>query len=163
LHSGKLAGLKLPQSVRGWTLQESLMARRVLNFTQFEILWTCHRQHWCECFGASSLNARGAWEGDWNLAKRYYFGIDAGEPWPDANRLYNIWQSQVVVNYMQRSLTRRSDRLVAISGIAQVFSKALERVNGLEEMYCAGLWKGDLVRSLLWCPALARESGGTSE
>jgi hypothetical protein len=56
LHSGKLAGLKLPQSVRGWTLQESLMARRVLNFTQFEIFWICHRQHWCECFGASSFS-----------------------------------------------------------------------------------------------------------
>jgi hypothetical protein len=163
LHTGKLAGLKLPQSVRGWTFQESLMARRVLNFTQFEILWTCHRQQRCECFGASSLIARGAWDGDWNLAKCYYFGIDTGEPWPDAHRRYNLWQSQFIVDYMQRSLTRRSDRLVAISGIAQVFSKSLKRVNGLEEMYCAGIWEGDVVRNLLWCPTLARESGGTSE
>ena len=30
-------------------------------------------------------------------------------------------------------------------------------------MYCAGIWEENVVRSLLWCLALARESGGISE
>ncbi|KAF4961380.1 hypothetical protein FSARC_10196 [Fusarium sarcochroum] len=56
---------------------------------------------------------------------------------------YNFWQS-IVTAYGDRKLTHESDRFPAISGIAADFASR----NG--DTYVAGLWKGNLVRDLLW-------------
>ena len=53
-----------------------------------------------------------------------------------------VWET-VVESYSKRSLTRESDKLVAIGGIA----KELQRF--LQDEYLAGLWNRDLLRELL--------------
>ena len=141
IHTGKLATIALPQGSRGWTLQESMMARPLLNFTRCEILWKCNYKEWCECFGDRPDTERDGFTHDWNLAKQFYYGIDTRERWPDTEKFYNMWHS-IVTQYTQRKLARDSDRLVAISGIAQVVSKAIARSRGLKQKYLAGIWEG---------------------
>lgn len=56
---------------------------------------------------------------------------------------YIAWDNIVEV-YSGASLTRGTDRLVAISGLAK-------RLHGtLQDKYCAGLWEYDLVRHMMW-------------
>lgn len=51
-----------------------------------------------------------------------------------------------LVEYTSRTLTQLSDRLIAISGIASLFSHYREA----DDVYLAGLWKNDLPAALLW-------------
>ncbi|KAL2684498.1 hypothetical protein Neosp_005576 [[Neocosmospora] mangrovei] len=57
--------------------------------------------------------------------------------------------------YSGLALTKASeDRLIALSGIAKEFSKALGRVgvaeSAVDGQYLSGLWRGDLWKGLLW-------------
>jgi hypothetical protein len=54
---------------------------------------------------------------------------------------------RMVEDYTARSITKHTDRLPALSGLAQ----AVDRVTGNE--YLAGLWKSSLLEGLLWCKA----------
>lgn len=56
---------------------------------------------------------------------------------------HDIWR-KIVENYSVRNLTRPTDRLPALSGIASEFSKILN------DEYLLGLWKRDLHLGLLW-------------
>ncbi len=62
----------------------------------------------------------------------------------DADR-YHIWEA-CVSRYTECSLTRASDKLIALSGIAI----DLNEIWGSRGTYLAGLWKGGLARQLLW-------------
>lgn len=57
--------------------------------------------------------------------------------------LYNLWL-QVVADYSKRKLTFRSDIFAALAGAASIFQAYFG------ERYLAGLFEGDLLRSLLW-------------
>ena len=59
--------------------------------------------------------------------------------------LYSKWR-QMVLSYTTRKLTDPNDLLPAISGIAKYFALKTN------DEYHAGLWQGDLVEGLLWCP-----------
>lgn len=54
---------------------------------------------------------------------------------------------RMIENYTARSITKHTDRLPALSGLAQ----AVVRETGGE--YIAGLWKSGLLEGLLWCRA----------
>lgn len=51
---------------------------------------------------------------------------------------------QVLWTYGPRKLTKPSDKLPALSGLARIFSERLD------DEYLAGLWKKDLLEGLLW-------------
>jgi hypothetical protein len=51
---------------------------------------------------------------------------------------------KAIERYSHRELTFENDRLSAISGLAEVFTK-----HNSDE-YVAGLWKGDLISGLCW-------------
>lgn len=55
----------------------------------------------------------------------------------------SLWYKVLLV-YTHRSITLSTDRLPAISGIATRFGEMLR------DDYCAGLWKSQLARELLW-------------
>ena len=56
---------------------------------------------------------------------------------------YYIW-SRLLEKYSTTTITFSTDRLVALSGLAQIMSEALE------DEYVAGLWKSILPSQLLW-------------
>ncbi|KAG1819914.1 heterokaryon incompatibility protein-domain-containing protein [Suillus variegatus] len=63
----------------------------------------------------------------------------------DVEVVLTAWRS-VLKDYTQRAVSNPSDRLVAISGIAQLF----QRWWGDGNRYIAGLWERDLSTDLLW-------------
>jgi len=65
------------------------------------------------------------------------------KPEQTGQRLLRVWSS-ILSDYSKGKLTYWSDKLVAISGIARLFTQQLE------VDYLAGLWREYLVRQLVW-------------
>ena len=62
----------------------------------------------------------------------------------DKSRAESDSMHKIVEDYSQRQLTFSTDMLPALSGIATRFASILQ------DTYCAGLWRNDLQRSLVW-------------
>jgi hypothetical protein len=63
----------------------------------------------------------------------------------DRNTLYMRWYA-VINDYAKRNLTVETDKLPALSGVAQKFQAKLQ------DDYVTGLFASDLHRGLLWTP-----------
>jgi hypothetical protein len=138
------AQLDYPLSKRGWCFQERLLARRVLHFTDDEMVFECKNDVQCECGGAT-LKGRSA-----NPLKSYYRQV--------LNKVYyghfadNAWEAwtTVVTPFIRMSLTYRTDALPAVAGIAS-------RFDGQElGNYVAGLWSNYLDIGLFWIAEINR-------
>ncbi|KAK0721126.1 hypothetical protein B0H67DRAFT_213003 [Lasiosphaeris hirsuta] len=160
----------LPLNSRAWTLQESLMARRRLILTPLEMIWQCLGEHRCECVHDQSL-ILGPAGGRAQLLmfdamRSMVFPTESVSARPESAWLYWLWKI-MVMQYSARNVTDWRDRLVAIGGLAQAMLTALEGEpdsksleDGCihrEEMYDAGLWRGDIVGGLLWAARPASE------
>lgn len=147
-------------STRGWALQEQLLARRIIHFTDSEMIWECSsglqsesgRTGYLQLMDLMRLLTNG------NAARLPKVRRDTGEERVDQNinnflqaeatdSVYWVWR-QIVTDYSRRALTRAEDKLIALSGIAKVFASRLS-INP-EDSYFAGLWKDALIRDLLW-------------
>ncbi|PQE21457.1 Heterokaryon incompatibility protein [Rutstroemia sp. NJR-2017a BBW] len=137
-----------PLQTRGWTLQERELSPRVVNYCKDTIRWECQSLH-------ASLEF--PWDDSlsFNGDHRHF---DAEQsiflPMPGVNRSSNLptdprtetavsWM-ELVVKYTSRRLTKDSDKLPAISGIARTIA---ERTS---DEYFAGLWKSYFQQCLLW-------------
>lgn len=123
---------------RGWTFQEYLLPSRVLHFGPFDIEWRCRERHTCEC-GQMDLEESG--KPLWH--RRHILAGIAADLLENEGRALEWWE-EVVHAYSQRYLTNASDKLPALSGMAQ-----LRRQAG-RDTYLAGLWKSSLVHDLCW-------------
>ncbi|KAG5656902.1 hypothetical protein KAF25_011071 [Fusarium avenaceum] len=124
-----------PLSRRGWCLQERLLSTRLLSLSLHEMQWICQMTTSCEC--QSSLN------------RHRQFGPTPLSQIPAGHVAFRFWL-KTVENYSQRSLTRVSDKLTAIAGVANI----IQRITGSE--YLAGLWLSDIYLGLLWRRAPGR-------
>ncbi|KAH8592380.1 heterokaryon incompatibility protein-domain-containing protein [Bisporella sp. PMI_857] len=143
---------EIKQSVlqkRGWVFQECILAPRILYFASTQIFFSC-KIRLCELYPetlgffqqpnkretAEDISQIGFWAqirsafADQLLSRRQL-------------RAMLLWSSMVQI-YTKRDLTRESDRLVAISGLAHSF----QPVFGCR--YLAGLWEDHLILQLLW-------------
>jgi hypothetical protein len=123
-------------AARGWTFQEHLLAARVVQLDFYEFVWRCETITMC-CCSAHSKKVE-------NRKARFKEEISyTGPPLPGEHQLTHAW-TEVVKDYSKRLLTKDSDRLPALSGIAKRF----QRVFGTE--YVAGLWSEDMINGLCW-------------
>lgn len=120
---------KEPWAKRGWTLQEQALSSRLLMLSSTEMQWVCKQAETCECL--STLN------------RRRQFGRTPLAQLTTAGETFQFWH-KLVENYSNRSLTQCSDRLPAISGIAEVVQ---QKTNS---RYVAGLWEENIDLDLLW-------------
>ncbi|KAK2471492.1 hypothetical protein H9L39_17723 [Fusarium oxysporum f. sp. albedinis] len=123
---------------RGWTLQEFLLPPRVLHFGVFDIEWRCKTRLTCEC---GHLDREHPPQASWH---RHHFIEEATKHPPDDPEGALRWWEQVVHNYTSRQLTNSSDKLPALSGLAQ----QRKQVRG--GVYLAGLWQDSLFHDLCW-------------
>jgi hypothetical protein len=65
---------------------------------------------------------------------------------PSKDDLWKLWAGIVEI-YTASKLTYTSDKLVALSGIVKLMERALD------DQYCAGLWRKNLVTQLSWLSA----------
>ncbi|KAE8450772.1 hypothetical protein EG329_005685 [Mollisiaceae sp. DMI_Dod_QoI] len=160
---------------RAWTLQERLLASRVMHFGDIQAFWECSQM--CASEGSidpiattsagldsihpetkvpfrqgirkdllsgwskpSSSRERSTPRPGFNYSKMgYKFDADPMSRW-----------YACVGEYTQRAMTKPSDKLPAIAGLAKAFSTKMPGPG----VYLAGLWRHDLLRGLLWKPVL---------
>jgi hypothetical protein len=126
----KLVG---PLILRAWVLQEHVLSTRVLHYTATELLFECKTTFRCES----------------ELSRKLYPTTPSLIPKAIAKKsenfdaVWDAWQ-HVVAQYSRRQLTVPSDKLPAISGIANKIKDATG------SSYIAGLWKDNLASDLLW-------------
>ena len=151
-----------PLLTRGWTFQERLLSPRVLHFCGGEMVWECQSQTVCECHGdaaksnptnqfSQSLQSLLSSQNS-STVRSQSRDLRPGTPSRNSepgNRLTlgdpalsELWH-RIVEQYSALNLTKETDRLPALSGLAQRASSVLGN-------YVAGLWSKTLVSNLMW-------------
>ncbi|RYP71211.1 hypothetical protein DL769_004731 [Monosporascus sp. CRB-8-3] len=146
-----------PLAERGWALQERVLARRVLHFNNRQMYFECDdgivgedgfREKWrhCNIYGSElepGSDSVGERRGENSTA---FGGQGAGGREGKVSRRRsrgNIWY-ELLWAYGGRKLTKETDKLPALSGLA----KLMEKRYGAK--YVAGLWSDSLIEGLAW-------------
>lgn len=128
-----------PIDSRAWVLQEQLLSPRWLSYSSHGLEWSC----WSSLqrvngqpVGASSPGDIAELAGSIRSTgiKPCIPGLEM-TPWESIVRLYS-----------PRKAMLYSDKLVALSAVAQVYSENSKR----NDTYLAGIWRNSMPRSLLW-------------
>jgi hypothetical protein len=119
---------------RGWVMQERLLSRRTVTFTNTELLWECCRLHVCSCAHEVGLYKPTGRESFESLCEVRTSGEFFACQWQ--------WY-EIVTQFAARQLTVPTDRLPALTGIAQ-------KIPLPATDYLAGLWRTTLRTGLLW-------------
>lgn len=122
-------------STRGWVLQERLLSPRTIHFAS-RGFWECRELVVCPARARSYKPSPWSFNKIWPTMCSVSSTLDA----------LKLWEHSVF-KYTQWSLTKTSDKLIAISGVARTMQSALK------DDYLAGLWRGHLVRGLAWSSA----------
>lgn len=133
------ATMETPLERRGWVFQERFLAPRVLHFTQKQIFWECFAELKCEGFHLHRSGSHFLKNAEqWMLLSSTDCSRDS------LNKAQSdLWNTLVSV-YSRCILTKRTDKLVAFSGIAHLFQEMIK------DEYVAGLWRSHLRESLCW-------------
>ncbi|KAL1633729.1 hypothetical protein SLS58_010950 [Diplodia intermedia] len=141
-----------PLNQRGWTFQESLLSRRLVHFSDVQLVWECKTQVATE-YGLL------AW-GKGEQSKRPFALLPArgsqssdGSDTPPAPE---DWDA-LVESFSSRRFTKNEDRVSAMAGVVLLFEAALR------DIPLAGLWKRDLAAGLLWYLDTPSESDAPPE
>lgn len=138
---------KASLNVRGWVFQERMLSLRTLHFSS-QLIWECRMLQACETypegFPRAPITLVGLDEPSWSNSKLWEADIDTDPA--------SMW-ALLLGSYCKTKLTRSSDRLAAIAGLAQ----EVHAHTGDE--YLAGLWKQQLPASLCWM-SLGTETSG---
>ncbi|KAK7892228.1 hypothetical protein LTR67_007324 [Exophiala xenobiotica] len=147
-----------PLNKRGWVLQERLLSPCVLHFGARQIFWECFEAYNCELHptglprGISKphnfksirfYRDRLSEYGELDTRKEIHHGSFSTKPQSKRQNIYDSWH-EIVSTYSAGTLTRSTDKLVAISGAA----KEVRQILG--DRYLAGLWEHNIMRDLLW-------------
>ncbi|KAH8603101.1 heterokaryon incompatibility protein-domain-containing protein [Bisporella sp. PMI_857] len=122
-----------PLSSRAWALQERALARRTLHYGNNQMYFEC--------------STRFEAEDGFRFTGHYYpvlrrFRKEINDKSNQA--MMDYWQD-LIRAYSSRKLTKASDKLPAISGLAELMQEAF-----INQEYLAGLWSGSLVEQLCW-------------
>lgn len=129
-----------PLCQRAWAFQERLLSRRILHYADDQVHWEC--QESCLSEGGRSISGHDRLKSSSILSHIAASPSSAVEP----RSLYLDWY-ETVEAYTRGELTRASDKLPALSGLAGVFSTQTG------DRYLAGLWESDIKFGLLWSAA----------
>lgn len=108
---------------RAWVFQERHLAPRTLHFHRSELVLECRAGLRCECAGLDHFDSNPTRNFD-DLSFASWYGV--------------------VEVFSKLRLTYQSDRLEALTGVADAFWQKLHC------SYIKGLWSDDMARGLLW-------------
>jgi hypothetical protein len=127
---------------RGWVFQERILSRRTAHFTRNFVHLECRTELQCEASSAASCHHSGA------VAKADYqvlFSMfSAGELGDVAVEGFLSYWHGLVSKYSNTNLTRESDYLLAMAGLAQRIQKQARLT------WSFGLWREHILRGMLW-------------
>jgi hypothetical protein len=137
-----------PLRSRAWAFQENMLSQRTLNYASNMLFWDCCELQAWESKPDGSLDALRFGYGS---SKHYLEGVQqavakavANDKCPDALGQVRIIWGEIISGYTQCELTFETDKLVALSGIAE----RMQRCTGLS--YVAGLWEESLLYYMFW-------------
>ncbi|KAL8809704.1 MAG: hypothetical protein Q9200_003198 [Gallowayella weberi] len=127
-----------PINRRAWTLQGSVLARRLLTFpmTGGTIL-SCRRT---EALAGQIVS------GPFHETPSFFSLHSVSSSEHTADEIFGLW-IEMIEDYTRRSLTYRSDILIAIGALAREYHTKYGHVLG---RYLSGLWETCLLTGLLW-------------
>lgn len=132
-----------PLRRRAWTLQERELPVRSIHFSQGQLLWQCRTLR-----GSSELPWTTMEEDDSSSPPPLSLYRDQEQYHDLKSKAYqrNRW-FQLIEDYSSRHLTKETDRLPALVGLAVDFAQT-HHYDHYE--YLAGLWSSHLPSALLW-------------
>jgi hypothetical protein len=139
-----MPGDQEPLDTRAWAFQERLLSPRIIDYRSEQTKWMCRMSQGKVGFTDGWLN-RSVGYRDHELLIRGQDTIrNLGHASKNSidNARYE-WYS-ILSLYTSRDITRKADRLPAISAVAQRYAKVLEAE------YMAGLWRPWIGEELLW-------------
>jgi hypothetical protein len=140
---------------RAWCFQEEIISTRKLYIFANQINWICLETTWSEGYHGLDDLPDSSWSeefhslDDWldsdprSLQRLYNSVMSTSIAKPELGRMISVW-NEVVQQYTARELTKPSDKLVALSGIANAFNQ------GRTDQYLAGIFREHLPCALLW-------------
>jgi len=143
---------KEPIHERAWTVQEHILARRLLTYGTFQTRWVC------QCSDAETSSVDGLWrevdknEGDIGYLQDLLRNLEAGTG--GISEAADLWD-QIVSLHSHRQLGVPQDRLRSLAGVADYFA---EVVGLSRDDYVCGMWKTWLPQALLWQTSRFRAS-----
>jgi hypothetical protein len=118
-------------SIRGWTLQERLFARRLITYAS-AVTFECKETSTCECGHGLYPNPLQPSVEKMQVVDRRHFRRLLDKDIiskSDRDELYNYWFYYIVQNYCNRRLSKDSDRLPAIAALAMVRIPRIELIS----------------------------------
>ncbi|KAM7186910.1 Heterokaryon incompatibility protein (HET) domain containing protein [Naviculisporaceae sp. PSN 640] len=137
-----------PLLKRAWVLQEVLLAPRVLHVCASELIWECEELYDCECgsiISATSSNASlDASTVDSITHRKREFAMIRNGRVPLSTESFRDFWLRITQTYSSLSITKHSDRPLALAGLVDAVRGRLNR------NFCLGICLEDLPRALLW-------------
>ena len=135
-----------PINTRAWTLQEAFLSPRLVVYGSGPIEWRCLSRSYTR--GVHQPNETQRYKNTFLLDREKFLlpsltGSSSIAGAGERREILDQWDD-IMQQYSRRSMSERSDKLPALSGIATEFHKALN------DEYLAGVWKTSLPQSLLW-------------
>lgn len=119
-------------SKRAWTVQERFLSPRRLYFSKHQIFYACAAAKACEAFPVGKT--------PYQLGTMYGGSSLFSNSWVNSRE---IWSS-VAGDYSRAALTKDTDKIIALSGVAEKMQ------HELKDEYVVGLWRSNLIHELLW-------------
>ncbi|KAH8691092.1 heterokaryon incompatibility protein-domain-containing protein [Phaeosphaeriaceae sp. PMI808] len=142
LHDHQACVLESPLLKRAWVLQETLLSRRTVHFSSKQIYWECRCAFYAEDGMIEDADCREHAHEFLNMISILKGGIHSEQL---AEMFFRIW-GNILLRYSNLSITRPSDKLLALSGLASL----AELVLGYRYLY--GIWNFNLPYGLFWHP-----------
>jgi hypothetical protein len=117
-----------PLSKRGWGLQERVLAKRVLHYNTRKMYFECNQ----------GIIGEDGYHDDQRLC------LLSRNEQSQEEKADRKWWNHLLWTYGDRKLTKPTDKLPAMSGLAKLFEQRLGA------KYIVGLWSDDLIEGLAW-------------
>ncbi|THV44903.1 hypothetical protein BGAL_0559g00030 [Botrytis galanthina] len=132
-------------STRAWAFQERLLSPRTLHFGPSEMAWECQTICSCECSATNERTSRTTSMLKGSIALRLLPILSEESPQNLSSARSDAWQRDIVEEYTRLDLTRETDRLSALAGLATRAS-----IFRPGDQYIAGMWRKTIAEDLAW-------------
>lgn len=164
-----------PVNQRAWTLEEALLSPRLLIYSACGLQWNCQQVNDVACQGAGSHISFGPRSAQYRLPPFIFSGATVSpvdmvnsESIPLREELESAEISWAIClrRYTSRELTRQSDKLQALSGLAEQYAIYFSKLLAIQAdstqrgpyVYLAGLWNHQMPQALTWHRDIETES-----
>ena len=137
--------LDAPSFSRAWIHRERQLSRRILHFTEKEIVWECCGAE-RSSFASETFPGGPPFDRLFDLDQKFQVPSSrkADDEDDDNYELYPRW-NELCDNLSRKCVTKPTDMPLVLSSLAEDFSNLLP-----SDQYVAGFWRSQLPQALLW-------------